>query len=323
MAMFSRPKAPAGAQTAHVLGGPGWNDVEVAGESHHRQAIAQLFHSWGLAEGGITMRTAALIPEPTNRYDKNAVMVVVDGSLVGYVPAEDAPRIKAQCARVPRGTVAACSVRIWAKNANGEWPARVTLAFSGSTERERDFAVEHAAERDEQRRYEVTGSVGSVRGASWVQQRSAVAELKRQGRLDEALALVDECAAASQRVGAALNERPDPWPAEQQSIILRKLKDPERELAALESYVSACGSFGVPDKIGDRLNRARVVLGVAANDLDEPVEVASAADVSESITEPAPPAPLPAAAWYPDPAIPATMRWWDGQRWTEHTAPQA
>jgi len=34
------------------------------------------------------------------------------------------------------------------------------------------------------------------------------------------------------------------------------------------------------------------------------------------------PAPLlPAAAWYPDPSNPAILRWWDGLRWTEHTAP--
>ncbi len=26
------------------------------------------------------------------------------------------------------------------------------------------------------------------------------------------------------------------------------------------------------------------------------------------------------AAWYPDPTGTATMRWWDGTRWTDHTA---
>lgn len=25
------------------------------------------------------------------------------------------------------------------------------------------------------------------------------------------------------------------------------------------------------------------------------------------------------AAWYPDPQVPGQKRWWDGQRWTEHT----
>lgn len=32
----------------------------------------------------------------------------------------------------------------------------------------------------------------------------------------------------------------------------------------------------------------------------------------------APPGPMPAAGWYPDPADPRGHRWWDGQRWSEH-----
>ncbi|MBF6227139.1 DUF2510 domain-containing protein [Nocardia abscessus] len=27
------------------------------------------------------------------------------------------------------------------------------------------------------------------------------------------------------------------------------------------------------------------------------------------------------AHWYPDPADPDTLRWWNGSSWTEHTAP--
>jgi hypothetical protein len=32
-------------------------------------------------------------------------------------------------------------------------------------------------------------------------------------------------------------------------------------------------------------------------------------------------APPPPAGWYPDPSTPGTQRYWDGSRWTEHTAP--
>lgn len=312
----------------HLLGGPGWEDLEVAGESYHSKEIARLFRSWGMTDGGVTMRVATLVPEPTNRYDKNAVKVLVDGALVGYVPASDAARIKAQCARVPRGNVAACSARIWAKSAEGDWPARVTLAFSGSSERERDFGAEEASRREGERRWDASQAVGKVRGAWWGQQRGAIAELKRQGRLDEALSLVDECAAAAERVAVALGERPDPWAAEQQSVILRKLKDPARELAALERYAHACGSFAVPDTIGERLNRARVAAGVSGEHSSEARVESSNDEAHGLVAEAAPrpgveaPAPLlPAAAWYPDPSNPAILRWWDGLRWTEHTAP--
>lgn len=35
-----------------------------------------------------------LIPEPTNKHDKNAVQIVIAGELVGYIRAEEAPHIK-------------------------------------------------------------------------------------------------------------------------------------------------------------------------------------------------------------------------------------
>lgn len=35
-----------------------------------------------------------LIPEPTNKADKNAIMVVVDGKRIGYVPAESTAAVR-------------------------------------------------------------------------------------------------------------------------------------------------------------------------------------------------------------------------------------
>jgi hypothetical protein len=41
--------------------------------------------------------------------------------------------------------------------------------------------------------------------------------------------------------------------------------------------------------------------------------------------QPQPPAPqqLPPPGWHPDPGGAPVQRWWDGQRWTEHTTPAA
>jgi hypothetical protein len=33
------------------------------------------------------------------------------------------------------------------------------------------------------------------------------------------------------------------------------------------------------------------------------------------------PPPLPPAGWYAEPTGGSSQRYWDGQRWTEHTAP--
>ena len=32
-------------------------------------------------------------------------------------------------------------------------------------------------------------------------------------------------------------------------------------------------------------------------------------------------AAIPPPGWYPDPQLPASVRWWDGTAWTEHRAP--
>lgn len=37
---------------------------------------------------------ARLVPEPTNRHDKNAVMITLDGKCVGYVPANLCAQVK-------------------------------------------------------------------------------------------------------------------------------------------------------------------------------------------------------------------------------------
>jgi len=258
------PLPPRARQASRVCGG--WSDVEVAGESYHRDAIAGLFASWGRPAGGVTMRTAELAPEPGNRYDRDAVRVIVDGKLVGYVPAEDAPAVGREIKRLLPGDVGMTPVRIWATNDDGTWRARVTLAFSGQTEAERDFAGERAAEREVAVRYETSRKVGMVRGQWWGNHRQAIAELKRQNRLDEALALLRECTGAAVRVSTALDEAPDPWPTDQAAVVLRKMKDSAGELRVLEDYATACGSFPLPDKIAERLNRARIAVGPGGAD---------------------------------------------------------
>lgn len=249
--------APTTSAPAHSVG-QGWQDVEVAGESYHRSEIGRLFRKWGLKAGGVTMRVAVLVPEPTNKHDRNAVKVVIDGEHVGYVPAEDAPRVRRAIAKLPKKVAATVPVRIWGTNGDGTWRTRITLAFSGATERERDFWAETVAEREREATAAAVANVGQVRGAWWATHREAIGELKKQERYPEALSLIEECAAAVLRVAAVENKAPNAWPAEQASIVLRKMKDPVRELAILESYVQGCGEHPVSDRMLERLNRARV-----------------------------------------------------------------
>lgn len=259
MGLFSRKAEPRPLAPFWVC--RGWPDIEVNGESYHRAEIESLFRSWGRPAGGVTMRVAMLAPEPTNRYDRNAVKVMIDGLHVGYVPAEDAARVGRECRSAQRGTFAAVPVRIWAINEGGTWRARVTLTTSGVTEPERDFAEEQRVDAEEARKYAESRRVGVVRGQWWTTFQPAVAELKRQGRLDEARVLLDECAAAALRASAVTGEVPHLWPTEQLAIVFRKMKDPAAERRVLEAYVAACAGRQVPDKILERLAWTQVALG--------------------------------------------------------------
>jgi hypothetical protein len=64
--------------------------IEIVGESFYDAAIAQI--AGPKSERGVShWTTAELVPEPTNRQDKQAVMVFVEGRHVGHLYREAAP----------------------------------------------------------------------------------------------------------------------------------------------------------------------------------------------------------------------------------------
>lgn len=65
------------------------DELEVVGETYRQDALAEVS---SLTDGVVRRRdvVAVLVPEPTNRFDRNAVRVEVFGRLVGYIPREDA-----------------------------------------------------------------------------------------------------------------------------------------------------------------------------------------------------------------------------------------
>lgn len=115
-------------------------DVEVIGESKHRESFAEIFGRAGWSFGGVLMRTAALIPDPEHPYSNEkigiAVAVHVEGLVVGYVPHGDLVTKKRAWDTHATGRHLVVPVRIWARNDDGVWRARVTLSFSGLTEDE-------------------------------------------------------------------------------------------------------------------------------------------------------------------------------------------
>jgi len=72
---------------------------KVAGVSHYQDALWKI--AGGDPEDGPedTFHDAVIEPEPTNKFDKGALKVTIDGLLIGYIPKDDqrevAPRVKA------------------------------------------------------------------------------------------------------------------------------------------------------------------------------------------------------------------------------------
>lgn|GEM_PF-1409419 len=76
-----------------------WRDgsypMDVVGESNYQSALVAICgrHT---RHGHESLYTALLKLEPSNRYDPNAVQVLIDNQLVGYLPREQAARLKGQ-----------------------------------------------------------------------------------------------------------------------------------------------------------------------------------------------------------------------------------
>jgi len=275
----SAPFASHGATAARAVAiGANWSDMEVSGEAYYRDGIANVFRTLGRAEGGVTMQMAHLIPEPTNKYDPNAVRVVILGQQVGHVPQENSRAVARACKALRRGEVAAVSARVWARNDDGTWRGRVTLMFSGDSESEKDYAAERReaeasyAEREEERarkaaereareaEKEARRTAGAVGGQYWVLLKPTISELKRQKRFEEARDMLAQCVEAAEREAVVTGEVPNPWPSEQMSVVLRRLREFADELTFLERYMTACGEREVPESVLSRLSRSRLAV---------------------------------------------------------------
>jgi len=86
--------------------------VNVAGESHYQEALREIVGSATATEIAVDTE-AVLVPEPSNPHDANAVMVQIDGKLVGYLPRDEAVAYGPALAELgQRGRTGLCEARI-------------------------------------------------------------------------------------------------------------------------------------------------------------------------------------------------------------------
>lgn len=78
--------------------------LEVVGESHYQEAL------WKIVGGRRSDRVrydipAVLMPEPDNRFDPNAIKVLIAGNLVGYLSSQDAAAYRPGLLRLMKNSV--------------------------------------------------------------------------------------------------------------------------------------------------------------------------------------------------------------------------
>ncbi|MGW0160441.1 hypothetical protein ACWDUN_14110 [Mycobacterium sp. NPDC003323] len=240
------------------------------------------------------MRNAVLIPDPQNPHDRYAVSVYIDGVHVGWVPADEAPRIQPiAIAHARAGRQLTVLARVWACCEAGDWSARVTLSCSGQTEAEWSYVdhgdwpghrspegTERLTQTGRMRRIRLAETAGLIRGQDFETLRPVIAEAKARGDADAALAILRECIEASEGRAKVQGYRPSAWPTEQAAILLRKQKDYLGEVLVIERFLAADPTHQGTQALCDRLARARELSGQAASVVANPAPASGSSIVA-------------------------------------------
>jgi len=242
--------------------------MEVVGESHYRDEIALVVG--GTRPEPVKLVTlAALVPEPTNPYDRNAVGVQIGGRKVGHLSRADAADLAPVLARL----TAAGLVGYGRADVYGGWDR-------GPTDRG-DYGITlyigdaaHQVERlarglDGKTSAEIAAATpplapgrgrgpGMVRGRPHFEWHPEVQRLERIGDEKGAEALLLEICAATEAEARAERWGVAPAAYERLAVIYRKRKDRAAEIAVLERYETAPHAPGAtPGRLAERLARLR------------------------------------------------------------------
>lgn len=208
---------------------------------------------YGIDGGGHLEADGFLHREPNNPAGPMAVAVHVDGERIGYLPGGVAGSLQLLAGEAWPVAVQlfaeqlATGLRVegWAWLAGGtpRWgwsasdrppmsPQAKARVIHGDASRMVREALAEGGPRAE------TFRSGLVNGVHYLELVEPIKQLKRDGRLKEALEL---CYAA---IGAAEADRdgrePAPWYSEQAAVIHRKLGQRDEEIAVLTKWLAAC-----------------------------------------------------------------------------------
>jgi hypothetical protein len=248
-----------------LASGPG---TGVVGESHYRDAIAQVV---GIRTSqAIKLVThAALVAEPDNPYDRNAVGVWIEGRKVGHLARADAQAFAPVLARLTaRGLTGYGRADIyggWGLAGGGQADYGITLYIGGAAKQsafldralDGKTAAEVARATPAMRPGRGRGP-GMVRGRHHSEWHGEVKRLEQAGDEPAAVAMLLEICDATEAESRAEGYGVAPAAYERLAILHRKHKDRAAEIAILERYEAAPHAPGaVPGQLAERLAKLR------------------------------------------------------------------
>ncbi|MDO8458528.1 MAG: HIRAN domain-containing protein [Burkholderiaceae bacterium] len=92
-------------QPIHHWPSLGYFEFDVVGESYYQSNLKQIAGDHGKQSAEVTT-IATLMPDNDNKFDKNAVRILVAGRTVGYLTREDAPRFRRRLSSCKLGSTA-------------------------------------------------------------------------------------------------------------------------------------------------------------------------------------------------------------------------
>jgi len=232
----------------------------VVGESHYQEALRATSRICSVGLDGNSSFTAALVPEPENPYDSNAIAVYSAEGKLGYLSRESAldyGRLFAELIR--RGYHGgACEASLTGGTVDKpSFGVVLRLAHAESCLEELCGEDPESDAVDAISELRASGS-GLVRGRHYTSYVEEVKELRRAGHEKDAQMLLRELVDATEAEDATERWGVAPWYYEQLAISYRKSGDVRGEIEILERFARQQHAGGVmPPKLLERLEKAR------------------------------------------------------------------
>jgi collagen type III alpha len=334
----------AGGVRFDVWGQRGWHNVDVVGESHYTRDIRALFPAQFGSTGRELTVPVSVTHDARNRHDPNAVQVCASTGLLGYLSRADASRYAPVLSALQaQGMTPMTTAKVWGSYGYYDDGGKNDFVGSVSVDLPEPHMMVPAnlppagahSVLPVGSAIQVTGEEKFMpaivpflnpRGECWVyatlhelvDQTSRTAKVVAETRIDgqpvgrlspkmsgDMLPVVTYLQERGALAAVRAIVKGNPLKAE---VVLQTMRSSELPADWFDHSVSP-GAAGPNGADGPSMT------GGAGATVPGPAAPANGTLIG------VPPPSLPPADWYPDPHGLARLRYWDGDAWTEHTAP--